>query len=92
MIIDAWYNHRYTLNMKTAISIPDAVFEAAEQLAQQQGVSRSELYVQAIRKYVEEHRTDQITERLDALYDDEPSSVDPAVLAIQARSLPREEW
>lgn len=78
--------------MKTAISIPDAVFEAAEQLAQQQGVSRSELYVQAIRKYVEEHRTDQITERLDALYDDEPSSVDPAVLAIQARSLPREEW
>jgi hypothetical protein len=34
--------------MKTAISIPDAIFEQAEELAQKQGLSRSELYTKAI--------------------------------------------
>lgn len=78
--------------MKTAISIPDAVFAAAEQLAQRQGVSRSELYVRAISKYVEEHEAEQITARLDALYGDETSSVESELIALQTRSLPRGEW
>ncbi len=78
--------------MKTAISIPDDVFAAAEQLAQRQGVSRSELYVRAISKYVEEHEAEQITKRLNTLYGDEASSVEPELIALQARSLPREDW
>jgi metal-responsive CopG/Arc/MetJ family transcriptional regulator len=76
--------------VKTAISIPDAVFAAAEHLAQRQGMSRSKLDVRAIAKYVEAHEAEQITGRLNTLYDNEPSSVDSAALAIQARSLPHE--
>ncbi|MEM6753148.1 MAG: ChpI protein, partial [Cyanobacteria bacterium P01_C01_bin.38] len=33
--------------MKTAISIPDPLFEAAEQFAKRLGLSRSELYAMA---------------------------------------------
>lgn len=35
--------------MKTAISLPDSVFEEAEALAKQLGLSRSELYKSAAR-------------------------------------------
>lgn len=35
------------LVMKTAISLPDSVFEEAEALAQKLGLSRSELYTNA---------------------------------------------
>ncbi|MFV9507021.1 MAG: hypothetical protein AB4911_20925 [Oscillochloridaceae bacterium umkhey_bin13] len=38
--------------MKTAISIPDPLFEAAEQYAQDKGLSRSELYAKAIQHYL----------------------------------------
>jgi len=49
MLLAAWYNSDYTLVMKTAISIPDDLFATAEQLAARFGVSRSELYVTALR-------------------------------------------
>jgi metal-responsive CopG/Arc/MetJ family transcriptional regulator len=35
--------------METAVSIPDEVFEAAEQLARRRNMSRSELYTAALR-------------------------------------------
>jgi metal-responsive CopG/Arc/MetJ family transcriptional regulator len=38
--------------MKTAISLPDSVFEEAEALAQQLGLSRSELYTKALQAYL----------------------------------------
>ena len=78
--------------MKTAISIPDDLFATAEQLADRFGVSRSELYVNAIREYVAAHHYDNVTERLNAIYDQEPSRLDPGLVEMQARSLPPEEW
>lgn len=78
--------------MKTAISIPDPVFEAAEKLAQQLGVSRSELYSTAVLTYVESHRDDDITERLNEIYSTEDSSLDPLIQQMQALSLPVESW
>ncbi len=78
--------------MKTAISIPDDLFVQAEQLAARFGVSRSELYATAIREYVAAHHYDRITERLNAIYDQEPSNLDPALMELQVRSLPPEEW
>ena len=41
--------------MKTAISIPDNIFESADDLAKRLGLSRSELYVKAIVQYLAEH-------------------------------------
>lgn len=42
----------YTHSMKTAVSIPNDLFEAAEQVRRQSGESRSALYAAAIRSYL----------------------------------------
>lgn len=38
----------YTFAMKTAISLPEDLFARAEQLAARRGISRSQLYAEAI--------------------------------------------
>jgi antitoxin MazE6 len=80
--------------MKTAISIPDPVFEAADELARHLGKSRSQLYAEAVAKYVEQHKTEDVTERLNKILDAEPEAdkLDPVLEALQWRSLPKEEW
>jgi metal-responsive CopG/Arc/MetJ family transcriptional regulator len=78
--------------MKTAVSIPDPIFEEADQLARKLGVSRSELYASALQSYVESHRAEDITEALNRIYSQEDSSLDPILAALQARALPRNDW
>jgi metal-responsive CopG/Arc/MetJ family transcriptional regulator len=78
--------------MKTAISISDPLFEAAEQFAKRMGLSRSELYGAALREYLQAHKRDHLTEQLDAVYADEDSSLDPFFTELQARTLSRETW
>lgn len=78
--------------MKTAVSIPDELFESAEALARRLGMTRSELYAKALRDYLREHRGDGITERLDEVYGAQESGLDPVVARIQGRSLPEDEW
>jgi metal-responsive CopG/Arc/MetJ family transcriptional regulator len=80
--------------MKTAISLPDELFEAAERLAIRLGRSRSELYATAVAEYIEKHKFEGVKERLDAVYEARPedSQLDPVLDALQLHSLPREEW
>jgi metal-responsive CopG/Arc/MetJ family transcriptional regulator len=78
--------------MKTAISLPDPLFEAAEALAARLSMSRSQLYGAALEAYLRSHRDEGITERLNRLYADEPSELDPVIARIQSASLRREEW
>ena len=54
--------------MKTAISIPDQLFNDAEITAKQLGLARSQLYVRAIKEFIEHHNKDQITEKLNLIY------------------------
>lgn len=82
----------YTTGMKTAISIPDDLFEYAERLAQELKQSRSALYSQAVREYVARHSPDSVTATLDALLAEgvEPDSEFVAAAARQA--LERSDW
>jgi metal-responsive CopG/Arc/MetJ family transcriptional regulator len=79
--------------MKTAVSLPDPVFEAAEQLAKRLRMSRSELYATAIARFVGEHRGRGVTELLNRVYGDHPddASVDSILAELQHRALAREE-
>jgi len=86
------YNLSYTHVVKTAISIPDEVFQAAEELAERLGVSRSELYATAVREYVAALRSRGVTERLNEVYADETSGLDPALQRAQAGAVGSEEW
>ncbi len=80
--------------MKTAISIPDEVFSAAERAAKALGVSRSELYTNAVREFVARYGRENITRKLNDVYleQDDASKLDPALQAIQEQSLQHEDW
>ncbi|MBX2862861.1 MAG: ribbon-helix-helix protein, CopG family [Leptolyngbyaceae cyanobacterium MAG.088] len=78
--------------MKTAISLPDKVFEAAEALADRLGVSRSELYANALKAYLKKFNRDHILQQLNQVYSEEDSSVDPTLATLQSMSLPHEDW
>ena len=78
--------------MKTAISIPQKLFESGEEFARRQGMSRSALYEIALRSYLQEHRGEVITERLDDIYGVEPGGLDPDIVRLQAQSLPKVDW
>jgi metal-responsive CopG/Arc/MetJ family transcriptional regulator len=78
--------------MKTAISIPEKVYRSADALAKRLGISRSELYTNAITEFLSKHQGRHITARLDAVYAEEDSSLSPNLIQLQVKSLAREEW
>jgi predicted transcriptional regulator len=78
--------------MKTAISVPNPLFEAAEALARRLGVSRSELYSRALADFVTLYSEDEIVEKLDEIYAEEDSSLDPALMRMQSSSITDEGW
>jgi metal-responsive CopG/Arc/MetJ family transcriptional regulator len=45
--------------MKTAVSIPDPLFRAAERLARRRGLRRSQLYAEALERLVGAERSDE---------------------------------
>ncbi len=78
--------------MKTAISIPDEVFTRAEHLAREKNMTRSALFTAAVEQYIQQHREDDVTEKLNAVYGQEDSSLDPVFAQLQSLSLPKEQW
>ena len=78
--------------MKTAISLPDSIFEEAEALAQELAISRSELYTKALKAYLQQRNRSQMLETLNAVYSEVSSKLDPVLAEMQSMALPREEW
>ena len=65
--------------MKTAVSVPDRVFELAERLARRLKISRSRLYSQALGEFVAWHDPDAVTEAIDRVCDRLDPESDPFV-------------
>ena len=79
--------------MKTAVSIPNDLFESAEGHARRLGMTRSELYARALREYLREHGGEGVTERLDEVYGgEERGGLDPVVAELQARTMREGGW
>lgn len=78
--------------MKTAISLPDNLFRSAEAAARKLRMSRSRLYATALSEFLDRHRTDKITERLNKIYSKEESRLDPVLHSAQVRSLDKDDW
>ena len=78
--------------MKTAISIADELFQAAEAAAQRLGVSRSQFYARAVAEYLEQHGDEGITEKLNEFYADRPAELDPVVEQMQSVSVFEKDW
>lgn len=77
--------------MKTAISIPDPLFEAAERASKRLGISRSRFYSRALEAYLRSQRASGVKERLDAVYAVEDSAVDTALARMQDATLKEED-
>jgi hypothetical protein len=82
----------YTHGMKTAISLPDAVFRAAERQAKRSKKSRSQLYADALAEYLSRHAPEEVTEAMNRVVDQIQESRDPFVLAAARSVLERVEW
>ncbi|MEW6207634.1 MAG: hypothetical protein AB1631_04655 [Acidobacteriota bacterium] len=82
----------YALAMKTAVTIPDDVFQEAQELAATLGLSLEELYTAAVAQFISEHSSQRITERLNQVYEKNDSSLDDVIKRMQAVSLPVEQW
>lgn len=87
-------NAGYTQGMKTAISIPNDIFNKAERLARRMKASRSELYSKALADYVARHAPDHVTEAMNEALaeignDDETGAFTSAA---SRRILERIEW
>ncbi len=78
--------------MKTAVSIPDEIFEQAERLAQRERRSRSEVYSAALCEYVARHAPDEVTDAMNRVCDEVGSESDAFAAAAARRVLERVEW
>ena len=78
--------------MKTAISIPDSIFARATEFAQRRKLTRSALFTVAVDEYIDHHREEDVTRRLNEVYAKEEESLDPVFARLQSLSLPKEEW
>ena len=82
----------YTNGMKTAVSLPDTVFEQAEQLARRTKRSRSELYTLALKEYLARHAPEEITEAMNTVIDRLNSKRDGFIARAAAKTLKQSEW
>jgi hypothetical protein len=78
--------------MKTEVSIPSPICEAAKRLAERQGISLSGLYAAALAAYVAAYQNGDISKRLDVVYANEGSTLGSELVAIQIVSISDEKW
>jgi metal-responsive CopG/Arc/MetJ family transcriptional regulator len=78
--------------MKTAISLPDEVFEQAEKLAKRLNLSRSELYSQALRDYLRTHAPDAVTDAYNRVAEDLKQDAEAFTRAAARKVFESAEW
>lgn len=78
--------------MNVAISIPDSLYEAAEEEASRLAVSPDEVYARALETYFLTSAQRALTAQLNEVYDHLDSSADPVMQEMSRRTLEHEEW
>jgi metal-responsive CopG/Arc/MetJ family transcriptional regulator len=79
--------------VKTAVSIPDPLFQAAERLARRRGVARSQLYAEALERLVgEKTSAEDRTAQVNRVVAELETASDHVTREAARRSLARAEW
>ncbi len=79
--------------MKTAVSVPDDVFQDAERYAKRTRKSRSQLYAEALSEHLTRHAPDEVTEGMNLVIDQlGDTGTDPFVTGAARRVLTSVEW
>jgi hypothetical protein len=91
---DGRYNRVVLTVVKTTISVPDETFELASRQAAELGISRSEFFARAARRYLDELASESLTSQIDLALrvtgDDNPAAV--AVAAGRGRLRAEDDW
>ena len=75
--------------MKTAVSLPDEIFESAERFATQRGLTRSALYAQALEAFLSANEIDPLTEAINRVADQVDTRLDSNLKRLQNVTLER---
>jgi metal-responsive CopG/Arc/MetJ family transcriptional regulator len=78
--------------MRTAVSIPDDLYQAAERLARRTKKSRSRLFSDALREYLAHHAPEEVTEAMNRACAEAGEAKDAFVSSAARRILKRSEW
>jgi predicted transcriptional regulator len=78
--------------MKTAISVPNDIYEQAEELAQRTGRTRSEIYSSALRDYLAHQGPPSVTAAMDRALEEVEPAADPFLEAAARSTLANSEW
>lgn len=61
-------------------------------MAHNLGVSRSELFSTAVSEYINNHKYQSVTDRLNLIYNADDSKIDEKLVSMQWNSVEKEEW
>lgn len=61
-------------NIKTAISIEKPIFEKMDMIAKELNVSRSFIFSQAAKEFIQRYQNNELLEQINKAYDDQPDS------------------
>lgn len=75
--------------VKTGVSLDAELFESAELLARELQLSRSGLYARALRAFIEQQRSQDLLDGLNAAYGGPPDPEDEALLRGVRRTMRR---
>lgn len=82
----------YTSRMKTAVSLPDELFQAAERHARRSKKSRSQLYSDALSEYLARHAPEEVTAAMNSVVEKLGKSRNTFVSSAARRILQDTEW
>ena len=82
--------------MKTAVSLPDDLFEKVDQLAEELHLSRSRIFAEAVRDYIAKQKNEEILRTLNQVYSEAETEEEKTVRKKNkkryARTLKAEKW
>jgi metal-responsive CopG/Arc/MetJ family transcriptional regulator len=80
--------------MKTAISLPNDIYAQATRRAAELGISRSEFFARAARRYLDELASQSLTQQIDKALQAADDDSDAAAAAAAGRSYltGRDDW
>ena len=84
------------VTVKTAISIPEDLFEGLEAASKELKISRSQVFALAVKDFLRERENRRMLEQLNRVYGEEPDEEEREYLrrmkALYSKTLEREEW
>ena len=78
--------------MKTVISLPDDLFVLADNFAKEHGLSRSELFVTALRDYLTAQHHEDLTARINRACENLNPALPQELAPVVCRKLLAAEW